>query len=365
MKPAVVLLCCLILFILIKPSNVSAQVSISGRVLSRGSSLPISNVNVFLSNATIGDKTSSDGTFTLKEVIPGKYELVVSIIGFKTYSRAITISTQDLKLPDIILSPKVTELHEVKIKPLTDWQRELYYSWFRAAFLGPSDFAKDCTILNPRILDFSYDKITSKLSASTADFLEIKNEALGYKVKYLLSDFVMKDPTLLDTTMISYHGFVLFEELKGTFSKERLWKKSRQEAYGNSLMHFLRSLLDNESENEGFYAQQLSRYYNPEKPSDSLINAKIKFYTELKPKKSVSRDSLSHLRDSLSYWTRKSKLKRILKTLNPYALNREEIVQNTDQPGLYALGCDSDALYVTYKKIFILTRRPHSEMLKI
>lgn len=173
----------------ILPNWCFAQFNISGRVLNQDDKKPLSNVNVFLSNATIGSKTAVDGSFTLLRIKPGKYELIASIVGFETYHKTITVSRSNVEMADIALLPKTIALKEVSIKYHKDPMREKYYEWFKPEFLGTSVLAQNCKILNPGIIDLTYDETNNKLTASTDDFLEIENDALGYKLKYLLTNF--------------------------------------------------------------------------------------------------------------------------------------------------------------------------------
>jgi TonB-dependent SusC/RagA subfamily outer membrane receptor len=332
----------LVIFTLVLPIECFAQWTISGKVIDNTDKKPVANASVFLSNATVGNKTANNGTFILSNAKPGKYELIVSIVGFETYRQTITVSNSNISLPDILISSKAIALKEVSIKFKTDPDREKYYNLFKDEFLGTSEIAKECKILNPKILDLDYDDATNTLTASSYDFLEIENDALGYKIKYLLTDFSFQNKDI-NEKKIYYKGPVLFEELKGTSVQKQRWKERREEVYENSPMHFLRSALSNRIDEEGFRVQQLAIYANPERPSDSLIDARIKFYKDSKSRKAEQRDSLS-------YWIKKSKLPKIFKTLMPFSLNKQDIIKATDQPGQYALGCDNDGLLVAYNK---------------
>ena len=327
------------LFMCLWAFNGIAQITISGRILNQANTKPVANASVFLNNATIGDKTAGDGTFVLHNVKPGKFDLVVSIVGFETYNQTIIANADNITLPDILIFPKTIVLKEVSIKP--DVNRDRNYEWFKNEFLG-TDLAKECKILNPNVLNLDYDEANGKLTAASYDFLEIENAALGYKIKYLLSDFVMDNKDTA-SKKVFYKGSVLFENLKGAPSQEKRWQKNRQEIYENSEMHFLRSAISNRLDEEGFEVQQLSIYANPLRPSDSLIEAKIKKYKELKP------GGINFL-DSLSYWVKKSRLSKTFQKLLPFPLKDEEIVQQTDQKGVFALGCNNDELYITYNK---------------
>ncbi|GAC1556842.1 MAG: hypothetical protein NVS3B13_19230 [Mucilaginibacter sp.] len=61
---------------ILQPFYSLAQFTISGRILNQADTRPLSNASVFLSNATIGDKTAINGSFLLQNVKPGKYDLV-------------------------------------------------------------------------------------------------------------------------------------------------------------------------------------------------------------------------------------------------------------------------------------------------
>ncbi len=318
--------------------------TVSGRVLSQPNKIPIENASVFLSNATIGDKTENDGTFTLQGVKPGKYSFVVSIVGFETITETLNVDSDNVVLPDIALLPKTVILSEVKIKPANDPNRDKYYDWFKNEFLGTSELASQCKIANPEVLNLDYDSSTNTLTASSNGYLEIRNEALGYNIRYLLTHFEMDNRSVTDKK-IHYEGSVFFEEMKGSASQQKRWQRLRQEAYEGSAMNFLQSVVDNRMNQEGFRALRLRRYANPNRPSDSLVNAKIKYYEQLKPQSNGRSDSLA-------FWNEKAKLPKIIEDLMPYHLHRDDILKPTDQPGLFALGFggDGSALYITFNK---------------
>ncbi|MDB5025304.1 MAG: hypothetical protein JWP78_3059 [Mucilaginibacter sp.] len=330
----------LVLLIILLPPECFAQFNISGRILNQADSKPIANSNVFLSNATIGSKTADNGTFTLHQIKPGKYELVVSIVGYEPFNKFITVENNNIELPDVMLLPKTIALKEVNIKYRKDPNREKYYGWFKEEFLGISQQARDCKILNPDVLDLDYDEAGNKLTASSDDFLEIENDALGYQIKYLLTNFSFENK---DEKKIYYQGPVLFQRLNGSAEQEKRWQKNREEVYENSPMHFLRSAVEDCIKEEGFRVQEYSAYANPQRPSDSLINTRLSYYTNLK-------NQGSSQRDSLSYWRRKLRLPKIVYKLQPSPLSKKDIVRPTDKPGQYALSRNNNWLYVAYNK---------------
>src|SRR5579863_5804171 len=202
------------------PAAITTFPTIAGSVLIKGKK-PIGNASVFLSNATIGGKTDADGKFRLDNVKPGSYDLVVSVVGYETNHQAVNISDRDINLPDIEIVPKTIGLNEVVIKSRRDVYRDRNYYWFQQAFLGSTDLANECKILNPDVLDFDYNDTAKTLKASSDDFLIIENKALGYRIKYLLADFSCDNAI----GNIKYSGSVLFENMKGSAAQERAWAK--------------------------------------------------------------------------------------------------------------------------------------------
>jgi hypothetical protein len=327
---------------ILMPFACFAQVVITGRVLNQADTKPLANVSVFLNNTTLGDKTTSAGTFTIRNVKPGKYELVVSIIGYDTYQQPVVVGYNNLKLPDIAIFPKAIGLKEVTIKSHSNPHRAADLEMFKREFLGTSVRARQCTILNPEVLNVEYNDTARTLTASSDDFLEIENDALGYIIKYKLTKFLVQSE---DTNRenVFFDGSVFFSEMKGTPSRQNRWELNRQDAYDNSTMHFLRAALADKLDTEGFRVQQYALYANPARPADSLITSKIKFYESLK---SPSRKE----KDSLSLWNERLKLSPVLGKLMSPPLFKHDIIETTSRPGVYLLNCDNDCLYVDYNK---------------
>src|SRR3569833_304121 len=126
-----------------KQTNHADRSTVSGKVVDNGKK-PVENVSVFLNNATIGGSTDADGNFKLIDAKPGKYELVISLVGFNTRRQEITINGGDIMLPDITLEPKTIGLAEVVVHPRNDrnHSRNLYF--FEKQFLGSSVLADNC-----------------------------------------------------------------------------------------------------------------------------------------------------------------------------------------------------------------------------
>ncbi len=230
MKTAVCLLA------LINVAHLLAQTqqhSLSGAVLDAETNFPLANANVFIDKSLMGSATDSSGLFHLHNVQPGTYDLVASMIGYETQKREIIITSDSktqivFKLRPILLQgPEVvvTAEHEKQ------WQRDL--EKFTALLLSTTQNVKETKILNPQVLVFSENQEGQFEAAAQAPLL-IENQALGYKLDFVLEDFVATAQNL------SYSGSTKFEELtpKSDEQNEK-WQKNRRKAYLGSLRHFL------------------------------------------------------------------------------------------------------------------------------
>ncbi len=314
---------------------------IRGRIITEPTGQPVANASVFLSNATIGAVTAADGTFLLQNVKPGKYEVVVSHVGYDTYSQAVAADNKEVQVPPIVISSKTIMLTEVKVDSKADPDREKNYNLFKNEFLGSSPLAAACKILNPELLDINYNYSADILTASSEDFLEIENDALGYKIKYLLTNFIKTGNSNLND--VQFGGPALFREIKGSPAQQKRWQKNRAKAYEGSMMHFLRCLLNNSFEAEGFRVLRIDHLPNPDRPADTLIVSKIKFYRNRNHKSRADKDSLA-------YWQSKRLLPPTVDKLETTPLKQDDIVHLTNQKDLFALLGDKRSLYVVYSK---------------
>lgn len=294
----------LIFFLWLLPFTALGQYRITGKVTDLVDKKPVANASVFLNNASAGSKTNDDGTFTITGVRGGQYELVVSVVGYTTYRQTILVNS-DITLPVIEIISKAIELREVNIHPDPNWAK--HYDMFREEFLGHSENAAQCKILNPKVIYFQYDNTNRELTASSSDFIEIENKALGYKVKYQLSSFTKN----YSTSLFYFEGTASFENLQGSKSAIRRWDKNRLKTYEGSSMNFLRSVIIGGFHEQGFTVLRLIRKPNPGY-SGGLNN-------------------------------------KYLETLVTTSLTVSDFVKLTDKKGIYALSF-SDCLYVLYNE---------------
>lgn len=215
----------------------SPQWSISGKVISSTTKDSLSGVSVFISNSTKGTFTDTSGKFTIPGLANGTYNLIISSIGFETQVYAVAVNAKNV---NVVISLKDTakELEGVVIN-FNNGNRKDLLKVFRKAFIGTDKNAKETEIQNEEILKMHSDESGKILNAHSNDFLIITNNALGYKIKYILKEFSYNKKT----TDLHYLGYPVFEEMKSASSSQtRNWKENREKIYQSSLLRFYRTL---------------------------------------------------------------------------------------------------------------------------
>jgi hypothetical protein len=303
---------------------------ISGTVTNTETKKPLPRASVFLSNSSIGSATNEDGKYVLSNIRPGQYTLVVSILGYEQYSKTVLVGREPLKL-DIELAQKPLMLREVVISSSADWKKN--FEAFKKEFIGIDENAKYCTIMNPHILNLTYNPTKQILHADADQFLVVENKSLGYRVKYLLNDFNIDKLS----NIISRQGQQVFEDLPGNEAQKKKWHEKREEAYYGSAMHFYRSLYADRLKEEGFEAYKLRRYLNHERPPDEVIRRKYEMFR-------------AHgMVDSANYWARLANLPKYQNESLVRPAYQEFEILSILQPGLYTVHFN-DYLYVIYTK---------------
>ncbi|TDQ07329.1 carboxypeptidase-like regulatory domain-containing protein [Pedobacter metabolipauper] len=332
-------LCCLILLSLAKYSYGQGLYSISGTVKdTKGETLP--GAGIYLSGYKIGTVADNNGKFSLNNLKPGNYDVLVQVIGFLPQNKNVIITNKSATI-EVVLQENITQLQEVVIR--ADPERQYHLELFRKFFIGTTPHAKKCKILNPQVIITEYDKKNRILKVTANEFLIIENKALGYRIKYLLDYFENNQ----SSNIVFYSGHPYFEELKASKSKKKEYLKYRDIAYRGSPQHFFQSLYQNKTNEEGYIINKLIKIPNTNRPSDSVINAHINRILRPPANGGVVRIQVS-ADDSLAYW---SKLKRQPKFIN--TLNRGNVLTDTlvkqIYPNLKTVNY-SDALYVIYTR---------------
>jgi hypothetical protein len=293
---------------------------------------------VFINGSRFSTSTNNEGSYSLS-LLPGSYELGVKMIGFKTKVVKIVIDNQSLKV-DFKLAEEITSLAEVTIR--SGPPNPKYLNQFTELFIGTTANATLCKILNPEVIVFDYDKVLSKLTARTTDFLIIENEALGYKVKYIVESFVYEE----EKKRVAYKGSSYFEDLDGTITQQKKWNLNRIAAYNGSPRHFFSSLYKGELKKDGFNVLKIINKPNADRPADSLIKANIKRLMLSKQTETGLVDLSKG--DSLNYWMKQKSKPLFFKELISQQVLADTLVQNGHNQ-LKKITA-KDQMYIAYTK---------------
>jgi hypothetical protein len=271
-------------------SSIAQATEEKGLLLDKLTNQPIAGASVFINSSGIGTVSGSDGRFDLSKFIKAKFEypvLTIAVMGYETATYNLANAKGDVV---IYLNPLVRELETVTVNAAIKNGWEKYGREFIKSFLSYSEFSKLCTIENPEVLKFYYDRNANALNVIARKPLIIQNMALGYKITYWLESFEHN----FSTRILSYSGLTYYEDLirpNKRKAQAARWILNRESAYEGSVMHFIRSVHAGTLASSGFIVRRLDkvegnrkgRYSNVVDPkilveadfSDTIENQKI------------------------------------------------------------------------------------------
>ena len=229
----------------------AAQSRITGVVQDSVTHEPLPFASVFLANTTLGATTDDQGKFVFERVPRGTYDIVASYVSYRLSKQSITVGSapQMVTLRPASAGPQLTEV-VVQANPhqADDYRR------FVELFLGQTSFSKQTHIINSGDVDVFYNDTTKVLTAEADNFVQVENEALGYRIKY----FGMRFRYDADDESTIFEGQPVFEEMTARDAQQqKQWETNRLAAYHGSFAHFLKSVYDNRVSPENFLTQQV------------------------------------------------------------------------------------------------------------
>ena len=136
----------LLVIVIVHSCLLSFGQSINGRITSLESKKPVPYANVFLSGTLVGTTSDLEGIYALELKSQGRFQLVVSCVGYEDFIEEIEFAGTDLTL-DVSLSTSIKELSEVYVNPDTS-NRRLNLEAFNGLFLGGTKNAQKAAVLN-------------------------------------------------------------------------------------------------------------------------------------------------------------------------------------------------------------------------
>lgn len=216
--------------------------ALTGQVLDGETGMALVGAHVFLANSTQGTVSDSDGHFTLHPLPAGTHEIAASMLGYTLASVHMTFPRDEQSPHTFRLTPRVLTMEGVVVAAERDEEalqnRSRFIDRFTDHFLGNTENASKCTLLNPEVLHFA-EASEDRLLVQSTEPLLIENRALGYRLFYHLKELEATD------SGVRYYGTIRFEELPPRNRRERRrWHRNRREAYEGSIQHFITTLAE-------------------------------------------------------------------------------------------------------------------------
>lgn len=304
---------------------------ISGKIQTENGS-SVSDVNIYLDGTKISTLSINDGSFKLDVQGQKSGNLIFQKDNYET--NIFPLNQAIGKSVKVVINPQ-KEIEEVVIIPYTEQAYKDFINYFLDKFIGFD--RDDVKIKNQGTLKFSYDKKNKFLKVKAPQTLIIENKKLGYTIQYNLINFQAD----FNSKSTSYIGTSFFKET--SFRKEIVL--NRINAYKGSLMHFFRSLYNNELEKEGFIVNHAKRIPNPEYPTEAELQ-KLKDHFIIKKSQNATLPWTDEL-EGISQ--KKSKNSEFLMAILKTKIKESEFTKRKD--GRLFLDFE-DLLMVNYQKYY-------------
>jgi hypothetical protein len=220
----------------------SAQLTINGKVINEQSGLPIQGASIYFNGTSVGTNSNTAGEFFISSANTLNTELIVSCVGYETL--VIKINAEEIKDKKLLFKLQVKEqqLREVLIMP--DAVRKRWLAIFKENFLGLTEEASRSSIQNMKDIYFTKGEGRNEFKAYSDTPLVIVNKKLGYRINFELVDFSFDE----ESGRTYFYGYTRYEEM----GDKNKWIKNRRHCYYGSTMHFYRSLIANDLNNQGY-----------------------------------------------------------------------------------------------------------------
>jgi hypothetical protein len=237
-----------------------AQAVIRGVVASDETKKPIPSASVYLNNTSLGSISNEKGSFFIGNIPSGKFQLIVSCVGYQTYTLMIDSRSvpRDIK---IYLKSSADELKAFSVTPPVPDGWKIWGPLFTELFIGRTPHSNECKLTNPEVIKFTKTE-DNRLIAYSNEPLQIMNYDLGYEISYKLEEFEYG----LDSKRLNYLGYAHFTDMGIKHpNRAKRFAEARLENYRGSFLHFKRAFYADQLDAQGFEMRNLGNILNPEK----------------------------------------------------------------------------------------------------
>lgn len=266
------------LFCLCTLTGQAQYARVVGKVIDRETQAAIPFANVYFNGSSIGASTDATGAFEITKVPIEYTELIASSVGYQASSTTLQLIDNKTTTVSFALAPDVTLLSAVTIRGQRDQSWQKLYTQFLTHFIGQTENAALTTVVNPNVLELTYDSARKKLTAYAHQPLEIQNLALGYRIFIVLENFEVS---------AEYYSMKIksfFLELTPNSELEAIrWKQRRLRTYTGSERHFFSSAIKGISQQEGFHVHQSTADHHRDIQEFSNDRSSSTYSSELGP----------------------------------------------------------------------------------
>jgi hypothetical protein len=270
----------LLFVFLVFPFNALTAQIISGVVYDKSTKLPVNFAAAYFDGTFVATYTDQEGFFRLNLSGMINMHLTISSLGY--YSEVIKDPVPGKKYI-IYLTPKLYSIKEVIVSgDASKRSRRMKLNIFREEFLGKSQNAGDCKIMNEEDLKLWYVHGTDTvktyfgglkaierdtLKAFSSKPIVIKNRALGYTLTYFIDRFesVRYDDLALesDNSLLIRGNCIFSEDTLASRAQRSRFARKREKTFRGSRMELFRSIWDNSLAKSGYIIADTSRKQIP------------------------------------------------------------------------------------------------------
>lgn len=207
--------------------------SVKGTITDRATNKPVAGATFYLSQSCYSSITDANGSYEIKNIVPGNYQIVICAKNYKPFLSNIYINGGNTYPLNNSLEPFPAAQQAIFNSPKSsDFESD--YKKFERIFIGNTPYMGSCKVENPDAMQFSWNK--DVLEGRSNGSLVFVHKKFGYRLHCTILNFAYDTKQL--TRILNYALY--FEPMKPEDEDEQEdWDDYRKEAYSGSLNHFL------------------------------------------------------------------------------------------------------------------------------
>ncbi|WP_296702879.1 carboxypeptidase-like regulatory domain-containing protein, partial [Algoriphagus sp.] len=154
------------------------NLNFTGTVKEESSGQELKDIHLFVANTSFQTFSDSLGRFSIPNIPPGRWELVIKGEGFETIQETIELVKNKSNNQDFLLKSDL-RIFPLELK-LSEKRREKLVQEFSESFLTASNYKEDIRLLNPDALIFSEDENSKETLVEAKGYLIFVNDKTGF-----------------------------------------------------------------------------------------------------------------------------------------------------------------------------------------